>query len=115
MFHRGSETIYLLLYFDDIIFMASSSSFITKVTTRLTTKLLITDLDSLSFFLGSVASRTEQGLFLSQTMFAKEIIARVDMTICNPFNTPTYTRTKISSFEKHVADPTLNRSFCGAL
>lgn len=73
-------------------------SLITQVISRLSTEFAMTDLGSLSFFLGISATRSAQGLFLSQTAFAKEILSRADMTSCNPYSKPTDTKPKLSSF-----------------
>lgn len=64
-FHHDSETIYLLLYVDDIILMASKTSLITRVITRLSYEFAMTDLGPLSFFLGISATRSTDSLFLS--------------------------------------------------
>lgn len=50
-FHRISNTIYLLLYIDDIILMASSFSLISKVVSKLSLEFLMSDLGSLPFSL----------------------------------------------------------------
>lgn len=114
-YKQGIYQIYLLLYVDDIILTASSPSLITRVIDRLSSEFSMTDLGSLSFFLGIAASRTSEGLFLSQSAFAKEILSRADMSSCNPCRTPTDTNPKISPDRAPVSDPTLYRSLVGAL
>ncbi|KAI3722068.1 hypothetical protein L2E82_33093 [Cichorium intybus] len=90
-FHQGSETIYLLLYVDDIILSASSPSFIARVISRLSSEFAMTDLGPLSYFLGIAATRSPNSL------------------------TPTDTKPKLSLTGKPVSDPTLYRSLAGAL
>ncbi|XP_023751748.1 uncharacterized mitochondrial protein AtMg00810-like [Lactuca sativa] len=114
-FHSGNDHIYLLLHVDDIIIIASSHSLISCVISRLSEEFSLTDLGPLSFFLGISASRSSQGLFLSQMAFAKEIISRANMSSCNPCNTPTDTKSKMSPDGSPVSNPTLYRSFVGAL
>ncbi|XP_024962279.1 uncharacterized protein LOC112502559 [Cynara cardunculus var. scolymus] len=75
----------------------------------------MTDLGAQSFFLGIATNRHENGLFLSQISFAKEIIARADMETCNPCSTLTDTKPKFSSLGELVVDPTLYGSLAGAL
>ncbi|KAJ9547665.1 hypothetical protein OSB04_020208 [Centaurea solstitialis] len=114
-YHRGSDTIYLLLYVDDIILTASSPTLISMVISKLSSKFPMSDLGPLSFFLGIAASRSKSGLFLSQSAFAQEILARADMVSCNPCSTPADTRTKLAVDGEPVPDPTLYRSLAGAL
>ena len=114
-FHHDLETIYLLLYVDDIILTASNPSLITRFITRLSSDFAMTDLGLLSFFLRISATRSTDSLFLSQMTFAKEILSRADMTSCNPCSTPTDTKPKLSLFGKSVSDPTLYKSLVGAL
>ncbi|KAJ9568111.1 hypothetical protein OSB04_004077 [Centaurea solstitialis] len=114
-YHRGSDTIYLLLYVDDIILTASSPTLISMVISKLSSEFPMSDLGPLSFFLGIAASRSRSGLFLSQSAFAQEILARADMVSCNPCSTPADTRTKLAVDGEPVPDPTLYRSLAGAL
>ncbi|KAJ9563084.1 hypothetical protein OSB04_008244 [Centaurea solstitialis] len=114
-YHRGSDTIYLLLYVDDIILTASSPTLISMVISKLSSEFPMSDLGPLSFFLGIAASRSKSGLFLSQSAFAQEILARADMVSCNPCRTPADTKTKLAIDGEPVPDPTLYRSLAGAL
>ncbi|KAJ9547656.1 hypothetical protein OSB04_020199 [Centaurea solstitialis] len=114
-YHRGSDTIYLLLYVDDIILTASSPTLISMVISKLSSEFPMSDLGPLSFFLGIAASRSKSGLFLSQSAFAHEILARADMVSCNPCSTPADTKTKLAVDGEPVSDPTLYRSLAGAL
>ncbi|KAJ9565668.1 hypothetical protein OSB04_001634 [Centaurea solstitialis] len=114
-YHRGSDTIYLLLYVDDIILTASSPTLISMVISQLSYEFPMSDLGSLSFFLGIAASRSKSGLFLSQSAFAQEILARADMVSCNPCSTPADTKTKLDVDGEPVFYPTLYRSLAGAL
>ncbi|KAJ9545573.1 hypothetical protein OSB04_025280 [Centaurea solstitialis] len=114
-YHRGSDTIYLLLYVDDILLTASSPTLISMVISQLSSEFPMSDLGPLSFFLGIAASRSKSGLFLSQSAFAQEILARADMVSCNPCSTPADTKTKLAVDGEPVSDPTLYRSLAGAL
>ncbi|KAJ9556522.1 hypothetical protein OSB04_011136 [Centaurea solstitialis] len=114
-YHRGSDTIYFLLYVDDIILTASSPTLISMVISKLSSEFPMSDLGPLSFFLGIASSRSKFGLFLSQSAFAQEILARADMISCNPCSTPADTKTKLVVDGEPVPDPTLYRSLAGAL
>ncbi|KAJ9565778.1 LOW QUALITY PROTEIN: hypothetical protein OSB04_001744, partial [Centaurea solstitialis] len=114
-YHCGSDTIYLLLYVNDIILTASSPTLISMVISQLSSEFPMSDLGPLSFFLGIVASRSKSGLFLSQSAFAQEILARADMVSCIPCSTSADTKTKLAADGEPVLDPTVYRSFASAL
>lgn len=74
------------------------------------------DLGSLHYFLGISVTRTSCGMFLSQHKYAAEILARANMTTCNPCLTPCDTKSKLSADSgPPVPDPTSYRSLVGAL
>ncbi|KAJ9557697.1 hypothetical protein OSB04_012311 [Centaurea solstitialis] len=64
-YHRGSDTIYLLLYVNDIILTTSSPTLISMVISQLSFEFRMSNLGPLSFFLGIAVSRSTFGLFLS--------------------------------------------------
>lgn len=74
------------------------------------------DLGPLSYFLGIAVSRHPDGIFLSQSTYASEIIERAGMASCKPSATPVDTKQKLStSFGTSYEDPFLYRSLVGAL
>ncbi|XP_021985187.1 uncharacterized mitochondrial protein AtMg00810-like [Helianthus annuus] len=76
----------------------------------------MTDLGRLHHFLGIKVDQFSQGLFLSQEQYAKEILARANMSACKPCNTPVDLSSKLSASDgPPVSDPTLYRSLAGAL
>ncbi|GJY56062.1 ribonuclease H-like domain-containing protein [Tanacetum coccineum] len=115
IFHKGPDTTYLLLYVDDIILTASSTSLMQRIISSLHTELAMTDLGPLNYFLGISATRTSAGIFLSQTKYATELFERAQMLNCNPCRTPVDTEKKLGPEESPVIDPTLYRSLAGSL
>lgn len=76
----------------------------------------MTDLGALNQFLGINVTRNSQGLFLSQTQYALDILGRASMTGCNPAATPVDTSSKLSATDGPlIAEPSLYRSLAGAL
>ncbi|GKC83550.1 uncharacterized mitochondrial protein-like protein [Tanacetum coccineum] len=104
-----------MLYVDDIILTASSAGLVHPVISRLSTEFAMTDLGELSYFLGIAASRSSTKLFLSQSSFSRDILARAGMSTCNSCTTPADTKSKLSSLGTPISDPTLYRSLAGAL
>ncbi|XP_071713412.1 uncharacterized mitochondrial protein AtMg00810-like [Rutidosis leptorrhynchoides] len=74
------------------------------------------DLGPLSYFLGIAVKRNSNSLFLDQSTYAKEIIARAGLTNCNSVCTPVDTNSKLSASDgQPVDDPTKFRSIAWAL
>nr|GEZ41612.1 ribonuclease H-like domain-containing protein [Tanacetum cinerariifolium] len=115
VYHRGSDIAYLLLYVDDIILTALSTSLLQRIIDFLHGEFAMTDLGSLNYFLGTSAQRTTSGLFLSQSKFAEEILEKAHKQQCNPCRTPVDTKSKIGPEGAPVADPTLYCSPAEAL
>ncbi|GKE17616.1 ribonuclease H-like domain-containing protein [Tanacetum coccineum] len=115
IFHKGPDTAYLLLYVDDIILTASSTSLLQCIISLLHAEFAMTDLGPLNYFLGISATRTTSGIFLSQTKYATEILEQAQMLNCNPCRTPIDTEKKLGPEGSPVTDPTLYRSLAGSL
>ncbi|KAJ9565309.1 hypothetical protein OSB04_001275 [Centaurea solstitialis] len=113
---KGTDTAYLLLYVDDIILTASSTSLRIAITSKLASEFAMKDLGELHYFLGISVSRNKQGLFLFQEKYAREILARANMSSCNSAHTPVDTHSKLSANSgPQVSDASQYRSLVGAL
>ncbi|GJY76628.1 ribonuclease H-like domain-containing protein [Tanacetum coccineum] len=110
IFHKGPDTAYLLLYVDDIILTASSTSLLQHIISSLHVEFAMIDFGPLNYFLGISATHTTSGIFLSQTKYATEILKRAHMLNCNPCTTPVDTEKKLRPEGSPVTDPTLYRS-----
>jgi hypothetical protein len=116
IFNNGSSIAYLLLYVDDIILTANTTTLLHSIIDSLKHEFSMSDLGDIHHFLGINVHRTTEGLFLSQQQYALEILERAKMLQCNPIATPIDTRSKISAHDgSRVGDPTLYRSLAGAL
>ncbi|XP_022030486.1 uncharacterized mitochondrial protein AtMg00810-like [Helianthus annuus] len=107
---------YLLLYVDDIILTASDSVLLKKLIDTLKAEFAMTDLGVLHHFLGLKVEHKNGGLFLSQSSYAADILARANMTTFKPCSTPVEIGSKLSASSGSPAvDGTLYRSLAGAL
>jgi hypothetical protein len=114
--HRGTSVAYLLLYVDDIILTANTTTLLHSIISSLNGEFSMSDLGDIHHFLGVNVHRTTDGLFLSQQQYALEILDRAKMLNCNPISTPIDTRSKLSSSDgSPFSDPSLYRSLAGAL
>ncbi|KAK9070021.1 hypothetical protein SSX86_010420 [Deinandra increscens subsp. villosa] len=116
VYRHGGHTAYLLLYVDDIVLTASDSSFLRSIILQLSAEFAMTDLGPLHHFLGITVTRDASGLFLSQSQYARDILARASMSACKPSATPVDTSSKLSATDGPLfSDDTLYRSLAGAL
>lgn len=81
---RGGDVAYLLLYVDDIVLTASSTSLLHWTISSLQSEFSMKDLGELHHFLGVSVSRHSFGLFLTQRQYGLEILERVGMFDCKP-------------------------------
>jgi hypothetical protein len=115
IFHHGAETVYLLLYVDDIVLTASSESLLRRIITSLQQEFAMKDLGVLHHFLGVTVAHHPARL-LHQRQYTLDILERARMTDCNPCSTPVDTQGKLSEAKGNpVSDPTAYRSLAGAL
>ncbi|CAL9216467.1 unnamed protein product, partial [Arabidopsis halleri] len=88
IYSHGRDLAYLLLYVDDIVLTASSTSLLNNIIAQLSSDFDMTDLGHLHHFLGISVIRDKTGLFLHQQNYAADILHRADMVHCNPCLTP---------------------------
>ncbi|GJR45859.1 ribonuclease H-like domain-containing protein [Tanacetum coccineum] len=115
IYRQRSQVAYLLLYVDDIILTASSTTLIQHLIDSLHREFDMTDLEALNYFFGIFDVRHSTGLFLSQRKYALQLLERAHMVNCNPSRTPVDTESKLASDGVPVQDPTLYRSLAGGL
>src|SRR4051812_28857804 len=115
IFQSSEHTAYVLLYVDDIILTASSTTFLHHIISLLNNEFAMTDLGPLNHFLGIAVSRSPGSLFLSQRQYVIDLLARAGMTDCQPARTPADVGEKLSANGDPFSDPTLYRSITGAL
>jgi hypothetical protein len=73
IFHRGSDTVYLLLYVDDIIMIVSSTELLCRTISAFQRKFTMNDLGSFHHFLDITVERCSDGLFLHQCTYTLDI------------------------------------------
>lgn len=112
IYRNGKDTVYMLVYVDDIILTTSSDALHQFIISKLNSEFPMTDLGPISYFLGISVKRDVNGLFLSQRRYAEDIIARANMSSCKPVVTPIDTKPKLSA---HSGHPISNISYYGSL
>jgi hypothetical protein len=83
------------VYVDDIIFGSDDERLIQKFAKDMQNEFEMSLLGELSFFLGLHIRRSNQGIFISQTKYIREMIKRFEMEDCKPVITPMQTSCKL--------------------
>lgn len=116
IYKKENNFAYILLYVDDIVLTTSITSLLQYIIAQLKRKFPMTDMGIFHHFLGIKADFNVTGLFLSQSLYAQEILDRAGMADCRPCTTPYDLKSKLSATDGDpVPDPTAYRSLVGAL
>jgi hypothetical protein len=116
IFRRGSDTVYLLLFVDDIILTASNTELLRRTISALQREFAMKDLGPLHHFLGITVERHPDGLFLHQRTYMLDILKRVVMVNCKPCTTSVNLQAKLAGDSRPpVEDASQFRSIAGAL
>jgi hypothetical protein len=93
----GSHLIILFLYVDDLILTGNDSKLLNHVKTSLKKKFEMTDVGFLHYFLGLQVLQTNEGIFLSQSKYACDLLHRFHMDDYKPTPSPFQSRVKLSA------------------
>jgi hypothetical protein len=116
IFHRDSDTVYLLLSVNDIILTASSTELLRRTISAIQWEFTMKDIGSLHHFLGITVERHPAGLFLHQRTYTLDILKRAVMVDCKPCMTPVDLQVKLAGDSgPPVEDASHFRSIAGAL
>jgi hypothetical protein len=95
VFRHVTDTVYLLLYVDDIVLIVSSAALLQQTIFALKWEFSMKNLGSLHHFLGVSVQYQADGLFLTQCQFALDILERAGMVDCKPVSTLVDTQAKV--------------------
>jgi hypothetical protein len=88
IFRHDSDTVYMLLYVDDIILIASSTELLHCTIFTLQREFSMKNLGPLHHFLSITVERRLDGLFLYQRTYTLDILKCAIMADCKPCTTP---------------------------
>ncbi|XP_052623860.1 uncharacterized mitochondrial protein AtMg00810-like [Lactuca sativa] len=107
--------IYLLVYVDDLILTGNNEQVISSFITKLHREFAVKDLGDLNYFLGLEVSYTDDGLFLSQSKYAHDILDRANLLHAKPVGTPLASHEIFTSTGTSYSNPTEYCSLVGVL
>ena len=116
IFNRGSSSMWLLLYVDDIVLTGNNSSLLHHFITALGHVFELKDLGLPHYFLGLQVSTTKHGMHLSQAKYAYDLLQKANMLECKPCSTPVAAKLSISAHDGvPLSSPTDYRMLVGCL
>ena len=89
------QTVYISVYVDDILVIGAESE-VNKIVENLKNKFDTKDLGEINFLLGIKVEKLQKGLWLSQSVYAKELLERFSMSNCKPVSTPSDANVRLS-------------------
>nr|GEV94457.1 hypothetical protein [Tanacetum cinerariifolium] len=74
----GNDLLLVQIYVGDIIFASTNTAMCNKLANLMTTKLKMSMMEKMSFFLGLQISQTPRGIFINQSKYASQIVKNMD-------------------------------------
>lgn len=117
-YSKGKQTLFVLVYVDDIIVASSSRETIDALLADLQKDFALKDLGDLHYFLGIEVKKKNDALIFTQERYAMDVLKRSGMDKCKSIDTPMSSSEKLSVESGHKLGPydsTKYRSVVGAL
>ena len=85
---NDNETIYILVWVDDLIIAASNEEALSRTKKVLTDRFKMKDMGKLSYFLGIDFEQKNNCVKINQKRYVQKILEKFDMINCKPRSTP---------------------------
>ncbi|KAG6476800.1 hypothetical protein ZIOFF_066048 [Zingiber officinale] len=113
---KDKDVLIVCLYVDDLIFIRSNPSMFGEFKEAMTKEFEMTDIGLMAYYLGIEVNQREDGSFISQVGYAREILKKFRMDNSKSINTPVECGVKLSKHdEEEKVDPTFFKSLVGSL
>jgi hypothetical protein len=114
--NQGTHKLIAQIYVDDIIFGANLDSLAHEFSKEMKQEFEMSMIGELNYFLGLQVKQIAEGIFISQSKYAKDLVKRFGLDGKSRACTPMSTSVKISSdLAGKSVDPSLYRSMIGSL
>jgi hypothetical protein len=114
--NQGTHKLIAQIYVDDIIFGATLDSLDHEFSEEMKQEFEMSMIGELNYFLGLQVKQTTEGIFISQSKYAKDLVKQFGLDGNSCARTPMSTSVKISSdLAGKSVDPSLYMSMIGSL
>jgi len=112
----GDSLLLIGVYVDDLIICGPNSQRIAEFKDQMKNTFSMSDLGLLSYYLGMEVKQEKGQITICQKAYAKKILEMLNMTRCNPVDTPMEQRVKLTTAKPGTElDSTRYRSVIGSL
>jgi hypothetical protein len=118
LYVKGTDAnlIIVYVYVDDLLVRGSDKTLIEEFKTEMFNVFEMTDLGLMSYFLGMEVKQSNDGIFICQQKYAKEILKKFHMESCKSISTPMNLKEKFSKNDRtNKVDEGQYRSLIGCL
>ncbi|WVZ84537.1 hypothetical protein U9M48_031563 [Paspalum notatum var. saurae] len=99
LYSRGSDTLIVQIYVDDIIFGGSSHALVSSFAEQMSREFEMSLMGELQFFLGLQIKHGLEGTFVHQAKYTRDILKKFNMGDSKPMMTPMSTNTALDADE----------------
>ncbi|KAK6146430.1 hypothetical protein DH2020_020299 [Rehmannia glutinosa] len=116
VFEKGQDCLLAQIYVDDIIFSATNESLYKKFSKLMQGEFEMSMMGELNFFLGLQIKQCQEGIYISQSKYTKELLKKFGIEEGRTVSTPMATNVKIDKDEKgKPVDESKYRGMIGSL
>ncbi|KAH9650220.1 hypothetical protein KPL70_026283 [Citrus sinensis] len=113
---NDGDILIVCLYVDDLIFNGSNPSLFEEFKRVMIKEFEMTDIGLMAYYLGIEVKQKEEGIFISQESYAKEILNKFKMNDCKTISMPVECGVKLSKHDEGKdIDPTFFKSLVGSI
>ena len=113
---NGGKLAIVLIYVDDLIITGDYETEILQTKENLSVRFQMKELGQLKHFLGLEIDHIQEGIFLCQQKYSKDLLKRFGMLKSKPISTPMEPNGKMCALEgKDLEDATMYRQLVGSL
>jgi hypothetical protein len=96
---HNNDTLLVQIYVDDIIFGGSSNALVSRFSDLMSREFEMSMMGEVNFFLGLQIKQTQDGTFVNQGKYTKDVLKKFDMGEGKPLSTPMSTSTTLDTDE----------------
>ncbi|KAL8115181.1 hypothetical protein AgCh_021856 [Apium graveolens] len=113
--NHGKDLLLVQIYVDDIIFGSTNDKLCKKFAKLMQSRYQMSMMGELSYFLGLQVKKNEEGTFICQTKYTRNLLKKFGMQDCSSASTPMATATKLDKDTGKSVDITDYRGMIGSL